>query len=348
MDPRLDAVAALLSSRATSLYHWLQLHAPSRSDTLSDPTKSREALINNSLTGAGTRFAQNWYELLPWQRERVVDRLLAAYCTTRTPHEDFLWDKLNYQQLRRAVGFMEIPKESALAVMDTQAAPYVQVSNLVRDIRNLCIDSRRTDALNSSTTWEKAFLGPAGVTRGKLYRLERPVSQRVVHEVRELYAQVRKRLPTGDAIDDVLVSADVVLARAHDSLQPASTRFSAFVGFLEDLIKLYESYPAHKADAAALRVVRESFEKLMRVAEVPTVVERRTAEVHFSMLSIDQQVQAVARARALLYHACGQTYALRPLLDVQHVQAELLNALEQPQLMRLVRDVRAADVQQRH
>ncbi|GAA5892425.1 hypothetical protein JCM8208_005819 [Rhodotorula glutinis] len=347
MDIALDPVADLLLGHVKSLYYWLQ-QRPQRGTALGDDSRAHDHNINTSLGGAGTRFADNWHVLLPWERERVVDRLLAAYCVTRTPHEDFVWTKLNYQHLRRAAGFKDIPKESVLAVMDTQAAPYIQVSNLVRAIRNLCIDSRRTDALNSCTRWEASFLGRVGIMRGKLYRLERAVQERVVQEVHDIFVRVLERLQTGHAIADVLLTADAVLSRAHDSLEHASTRFSTFVSFLDDLVTLYSAFPSHEQDVAALRVIRQSFEERMTIAEVPTVVERRTAEVHFSMLPVDQQVQAVARGRALLYYACRETHAVRGLPDVQQVRAELLNALEHPQLMRLVRDARTLQGQQRH
>ncbi|GAA5836481.1 hypothetical protein JCM9279_000403 [Rhodotorula babjevae] len=341
MDVALNPVADLLLHRLKSLYYWLQ-QRPHRANALSDPSRSRDHSINTSLGGASYRFGENWHALLPSERELVVDRLLAAYCITRTPQEDFLWDKLNYKRLCLAVQSKDPPKESALAVMDTQASPYIQISNLVRTIRNLCIDSRRTDALNSCTTWETAFLGRAGIMRGKLYRLEPTVHRRVVEEVRAVLAQVSERLRTGHAIDDVLLSADAVFSRAHNSFEPASTRFSTFIGSLDSLIVLYTSTSWHDADVAALQVVRKSFEERITIAEVPTVVTQRTAEVHFSLLSIEQQVQAVARARALLYHACGQAHARRELPTAHLVRAELLNAIEHPQLMQLVRDARAA------
>jgi len=89
--------------------------------------------------------------------------------------------------------------------MDTRSAPYFQVSDLVRSIRNLCIESRRTDALSSCTSWEEAFLSRAGITRGKLYRLELGVQKEVVFQVRAVFAEVSERLRTGRTISSVLV-----------------------------------------------------------------------------------------------------------------------------------------------
>ena len=114
-------------------------------------------------------------------------------------------------------------------------------------------------------------------------------------------------------------SADVILSSAHNAFQHASTRFATFVGFVDSLIVLYASSPSRGVDVALLRDVRQSFEKRMTVVEVPSVVELRTAEVHFRMLSIDQQVQAVSNGRALLFNACSEVHALQPLPDAHQI-----------------------------
>ncbi|GAA5836485.1 hypothetical protein JCM9279_000404 [Rhodotorula babjevae] len=345
MNFALDPAAALLLHRLKMLYDWLQVRPRHGA------SQHNEGLINVSLGTASSRFVKYWHDVLPWERELAVDRLLAAYCVTRTPHDDFVWKKLNYKPLRLAVGFKDTPDEKSLTLMDTRSAPYFQVFDLVRTIHNLCIESRRTDALNSCTSWGTSFLSRAGVTRGKLFRLEPAVQQQVVHEVRAVVNQVSERLRTGSAIDDVLPSADTVFSSAHDSKLHAATRFATFAASLDSLVLLYASSPSSPSDeagAALLRDVRRSFEKRMTVVEVPSVVELRTAEVHFTMLSLAQQVQAVATGRAILFQACGQRYTLRDLPDAHQVRAELLGALEHQQLMRLARDAQAARSQVPH
>ena len=93
MDIALDPAATLLLQRLKSLYYCLQ-QRPHRGNALDDPNRSRDHSINTSLGGASSRFGDNWHALLPWERERAVDRLLAAYCVTRTPHDDFVWTKV--------------------------------------------------------------------------------------------------------------------------------------------------------------------------------------------------------------------------------------------------------------
>ncbi|GAA5892429.1 hypothetical protein JCM8208_005820 [Rhodotorula glutinis] len=246
---------------------------------------------NRNLTLSRTRCAQVWTAFLPAERERILDSVLAAYCWSRADPSNYNWDS---------------------ASEEDDSSPFVQVEALVHAIALAC-------PAQLSRDWATLFLSTVGMTRCKMRRLEPAAQHEVVYEMQRTLFAVHERLIHGLPVDHVLLTADAVLARAHDLSQPFSARFSKLIDVLDCLVVLYRSSSITTHDAAELEQARALLDRKMPVGGQPVVLERRVAEVHFADLAFEEQVVAVEQARSLLYVVCGQHHAGKGLPDSRDV-----------------------------
>ncbi|GAA5892434.1 hypothetical protein JCM8208_005821 [Rhodotorula glutinis] len=308
----------VLLAQLQTLYGWLQ--DPSVRHLTKHRREEEQAKgrlpqnVNRNLSAARTKCAQGWGTLLPWERERAVDRLLAAYCRSRA-------SRLGYPDYHKAAE-------------ETDKSPYVQVDKLVRAIGVACTRSSSPAALETVQRWAGAFMSAAGLTRVKLERLEPAAQRDLVHEVQVVLAGVKESLHADYPLDDVLLSADDILSRAHDATQPASSRFDKLDNVLYSLIALYHAAPGTEGDVEQLEAARALLSRRMDVGGHPVVLTRRVAEVHFAELSLDQQVAAVQHGRALLFDVCGEYHEQKPLVRASERLDRFFKALQHPELRR--------------
>ncbi|GAA5836476.1 hypothetical protein JCM9279_000402 [Rhodotorula babjevae] len=311
-----------LLGQLQSLYSWVQdpsVRHLTKNRREEEQAKGRlDQKVNRNLSAARTKFVQEWHTLLPWERERAVDRLLAAFCHSRASRLTYPdYHKLNYRSLCGAIGQLVEPQEAELAAEETDQSPYVQVDKLVRAIGVACTSSSSRAALESAQRWAREFMSASGLTRVKLERLEPAARRDLVHEVQAILAGVKESLHAGWSLDNVLLSADAILSRAHDSTQPPSSRFNKLVNVLHSLIALYHAAPDTERDVEQLEEARALLGRRMDVGAHPVVLTRRVAEVHFGELSLEQQVAAVENGRTLLFDLCRAYHEQKRLPDAR-------------------------------
>lgn len=82
-----DTPSDALLAQLRSLYGWLQdpsVRHLNNARREQEHAKGRlDKNVNRNLSLAKTKCAQEWPSLLPSERERAVDRLLAAFCSSR-------------------------------------------------------------------------------------------------------------------------------------------------------------------------------------------------------------------------------------------------------------------------
>ncbi|BGP42440.1 hypothetical protein JCM10449v2_006445 [Rhodotorula kratochvilovae] len=286
-----------LLSQLEEICTWFPSESP---PTRTSSSRGRVARAAETPRDSASAFRENWDELLPSERERAVDKLLAAFCELCTsPSVDV--QSISYANISEAIG-----ATGPLASRRTQAheGAYGRVGEAVEGIVALyqggSLYSIHTfSRAKEVSTWAKAFLSAAGFSREKAMRMD----------------------VKGPNVDVCIARAEVV---AHS---PAD-RMAALRRLLGDFTKLYSPANHFQQSASTSKRSREA----NTVSSAAAMLRGATPLRHFARLSPAQQYRVVKNARTELFAVCEALRENRGLPDASMIVQTLFHPITHPEL----------------
>ncbi|TNY17694.1 hypothetical protein DMC30DRAFT_97074 [Rhodotorula diobovata] len=186
-------------------------------------------------------FLERWSELLPNERQHLVDDALTAFCESLTGNLDST--PTTFDAECRHIGFYNHASSQADLMGPKAGAVEVsrvaQVHAAVDKLRQVCVTGSRSAKRVQATSfgwWRKVLLeGTSGVTRSKLYRMDARIFEQLLAELTDLAtSDIPNRLKPGFNVKDLLPSPDELLENAFNQATTPTNRYQSFVGFVED------------------------------------------------------------------------------------------------------------------
>ncbi|BGP42416.1 hypothetical protein JCM10449v2_006421 [Rhodotorula kratochvilovae] len=275
-----------LLTQLNELYAWLRKSA-------------RGAHHKRNFESAQKSFTTDWPALLPHEREEAVDLLLSAYCR-HCAEGEFDWAEIKFREVCEEIGYHGIENADAVKKAEGFVDAVVQLYRC----------SIGGEHLPAVERWQGEFLGPEGLSRLKMQRIDQDLLDAILHQLHQLVEHLRAReiLPPAH----LLPSVDSVFAAAHVTTQSAEDRYQIFSLFVEHAVDLYRApIGPHPPNEEHVAHMRTAVDTLARINSL----------VHFTNLPLAQQCGAVHHGRVTLFFAIEERETrafLPPVNELTH------------------------------
>ncbi|BGP50617.1 hypothetical protein JCM10450v2_006536 [Rhodotorula kratochvilovae] len=317
-----------LLSQLEEICTWFPSESP---PTRTSSSRGRVARAAETPRDSASAFRENWDELLPSERERAVDKLLAAFCELCTsPSVDV--QSISYANISEAIG-----ATGPLASRRTQAheGAYGRVGEAVEGIVALyqggSLYSIHTfSRAKEVSTWAKAFLSAAGFSREKAMRMDVKGVEALAGALELRQKGLEESGASGFPLPSPrnLPNVDVCIARAEVVAHSPADRMAALRRLLGDFTKLYSPANHFQQSASTSKRSREA----NTVSSAAAMLRGATPLRHFARLSPAQQYRVVKNARTELFAVCEALRENRGLPDASMIVQTLFHPISHPEL----------------